>query len=227
MKFAKFSLFTILFATSATFAVSTVSSSDLANDQVSLDKPVAMKAGHNQPRRVFIDESLLDVPLNYSWNFIPTKPVQSLSNWLTYGGTGEETEQFMIGVHFKGQMPFRSQGLRNAVASLKVFKDAKIKPVFVGRSQQVDTKFGMLDTINFGYKKNGLTKVCLGYLSQADSIKLRGFYCAEDPTAKWQYKLPCLVNSLRIHDEAYWVEPEDVKIENNVCSLDKTTESKI
>jgi hypothetical protein len=233
MNYRVFYLFTALTVLTSTLLVGNIFASDISTDQpdltnqVSLDEPAVMKSGHNQPRRVFVNETLLDVPLNYSWNYIPTKPTQSLSNWLTYGGIGEETEQFMVGVQFKGQIPFRSQGLRNAISSLKIFKDAKIKPLFVGRTQQTETKFGTLNTINFGYKKNGLTKVCLGYLSEPNSIKLRGFYCTEDPTTKWRHKLPCLINSLKIYDEAYWREPKGAKTDNTVCSLDKTTESKI
>lgn len=227
MKFAKFSLFTILFATSAIVSVSTVSSSDLVDDQISLDKPATMQAGHNQPRRVFIDEDLLDVPLNFSWNYIPKKPIESVSNWLTYGGLGEETEQFMIGVQFQGQAPFRSQGLRNAISSLKIFKNDNVKPIFVGRSQKVETKLGMLETINFGYKQNGLTKACLGFISEPSSIKLRGFYCADKPTPKWGHKLTCLVNSLKIYDQAYWREPEAGITKTASCPSSESTENKI
>lgn len=226
-------LCTVFMTIISVFFIGRVSSTETTQEQInianqiSIDQPAIMENGYNQARRIFIDENSLDVPLNWSWNYLPQKPTEAIGNWLVYGGIGEETEQFMIGVQFEGQTSLRYDGLRSALSRLKIFRNKKIELLFVGRDQKIDTQHGILNTVHFGYKHNGVTKGCLGYMSEPSSIKLKGFYCAKKATPKWGDKLTCLINTLKIYDEPYWREPEKVKNESAACPLNEATKNKI
>lgn len=179
----------------------------------------AMQGGHDKPRRVFIESSLLNAPLNWTWNYLPKDPVDGVGNWLYYGGMGDEEEQLILGLQFPGAVPFRYGGVRSEVSGLKVFKSKNIKVKFLGDNFKIQTRFGAMSIAPFSYRYNGVSKSCLGYLSDHKSadLKFEGFYCGQKDDFPDPNRLVCLINSTRIYDKIYWAEPKGARIEEPVC----------
>lgn len=189
-------------------------------------KPLdAMEGGHDKPRRVFIESSLISAPLNWTWNYLPEDPVDGVGNWLYYGGMGDEEEQLILGLQFPGAMPFRYGGVRSEVSGLKVFKSKNIKLKFLGDNSQIQTRFGTMSIAAFSYRYNSVSKSCLAYLSdhQSADLKFEGFYCGQKDEFPDPNRLVCLINSTKIYDKIYWVEPKGSRTNEPVCKTSLIT----
>ncbi len=175
-----------------------------------LDAPTLMQDGFDKPRRVFVDEDMLSVPLNWSWNYLPDDPVHGIGNWVYYGGVGDDAEQFTLGWQFAGKVPLRFGGVRSEVSGLSIFREKKIKLHFFGTNRKVETRFGAMTLATFTYKHNGIAKACIAYLSDSavKQQKIEGFVCGAKGEVPKDRRLSCLVNSIRVYDNAYWQEPK-------------------
>lgn len=159
-----------------------------------------IEGGYDMPRKVFIDERLLDVPLNWSWNYVPKREGKHMSTWLYYGSVPDQIQLFVVGFQFPGTRPFRYGGIRSEVSGLKVLSKKGMFKRFTGDLTVMATSYGNLDTESFILNHQGVTKSCIGYLSKPEmkSRKLEGFYCEKPGVVARRAKLKCLINSLKV-----------------------------
>ncbi|WP_394706581.1 hypothetical protein [uncultured Cohaesibacter sp.] len=186
---------------------------------IDLHAPAELLAGYDQPRKIFIDKSLIDAPLNFTWNYISDNPSYGDATWIHYGSIGDEEEQFVLGYNLPPMLGERKKGLRASIAQLNVFKNKKIRLAFGGANRKLLTDFGEMGFASFGYKYNGLLKLCLAFQSSDyhNGFLLEGFYCAPAKKVPVDTRLTCLINSVKIYDEAYWLAPDSGKAERKSC----------
>lgn len=183
------------------------------------DEAALLTAGYNQPRKIFLDERLLSVPLNWSWNYLSDSPGYGNASWLNYGAVGDEEEFFTIAYVEPSKLGFRTGGIRSEIASQHIFKNNNIRLKFVGKNRSVETEMGTLSVVTFGYRENGLAKICNGFLSASTDAgyQLKGQLCGKTGDIPSDAKLVCLVNSLKVYDRAYWDEPQTDKDARPTC----------
>ena len=196
-------------------------------DADALTAPAEMTAGFNKPRRAFIDERLVAAPLNWNWNYLSADPAYGDANWLYYGALEDEAEQFTLGYHWPAALGFRTGGVRHEVSDNKLFRKNGIKLKFFGKDKRIETKLGPVSTATFFYKHSGLGKVCIAYLSEPPQeakpsdagFMLEGYLCSKPGYMPSEEQLTCLINSVKVYDEAYWHEPEASKGRRPACSF--------
>lgn len=186
--------------------------------------PAQIKAGHNQPRKIFVDENLLSIPLNWSWNYLPgpDEHAHGMSNWLYYGAVDDRDETFMLGYITPGKLGLRSGGVRDEIADQGIFKRKNINLKFFGDDRHLTTRHGKATLATFSYRYNGLHKICLAFqLTGTDRDRqYEGFLCSGLGEVPNDAHLACLLNSIKIYDSAYWIEPDSGKAERKRCQFE-------
>ena len=189
--------------------------------EADLHAPATVAAGYNQPRKVFVYTDLISVPLNFTWNYISDDPSYGDATWIHYGSSLDVEEQFVLGYTLPSPLGPRKNGLRASVSKLNEFKTRNIKLTFWGQNRDMKTDFGTITLANFGYKQSGVTKLCTAYQSPDyhNGFLLEGFYCAAAKEAPLDSKIACLINSVKIYEQAYWLAPDSGKAERKSCDL--------
>lgn len=188
-----------------------------------LRAPAQIRAGHDQPRKLFIDETLLSVPLNWSWNYLPQadEPAYGMSNWLYYGSVEGGDETFMLGYITPGKLGLRSKGVRSEIADKGVFRRKKIKLKFFGDDRHLKIPEGNAALATFSYRQDGLHKICVAFqlITEQRDRQYEGFLCAKLGDVPNDAHLACLLNSIRIYNNAYWIEPDSDKATRKRCQI--------
>ena len=193
----------------------------------SLKEPAEMAEGFNKPRRIFIDDRLIEVPINWNWNYLTSEPAYGDANWLFYGGLEDQDEQFMLGYHWPAILGFRKAGVRHEVSQSKLFKEKRIKLNFFGKDKVIKTDLGNVVIANFFYRHGGSGKFCTAFLSERrseakqapQSFMIEGYLCNKPGYRTSEQQLTCLINSIKIYDKAYWREPDSAKAERQSCNF--------
>ncbi len=189
--------------------------------EIDLHAPAPLSAGYNQPRKIFVDADLINTSLNYTWNYISDEPSYGDATWIHYGSIGDEDEQFVLGYTLPSPLGGRKNGLRASVSKLNEFKNRKIRLTFWGPDRKISTGLGDVALASFGYKHSGVSKLCTAFQSPDyhNGFLLEGFYCAPAKMAPLDSRIACLINSVKIYDEAYWLAPDSGKAERKSCDL--------